>query len=89
MQSELEKWIQEHALHSAHHNGKATFRFYSHELIALLDGKVLCDAEPVAWLCKSADGLVDATASEFVRDDYARFKREITPLYKAAGAGEG
>lgn len=38
--------------------------------------------KPVAWMCDANDGAnADATASELVRDDYARFGREITSLY--------
>lgn len=38
--------------------------------------------KPVAWMCDANDGInVDATARELVRDDYARFGRQITPLY--------
>lgn len=82
MQLELEKWISEYR----RWDDEWGWVIPLDDLRALLEGKVLCHAEPVAWLCKSADGLVDATASEFVRDDYARFKREIMPLYKPAGA---
>lgn len=39
-------------------------------------------SNPIAWMCDANDGAnADATASERVRDDYARFGREITPLY--------
>ena len=39
------------------------------------------DEKVVAWLCDAGDGVnVDATPREFVRDDYARFGRIITPL---------
>jgi len=37
--------------------------------------------KPVAWMCDANDGAnADATASDRVRDDYARFGRTITPL---------
>lgn len=46
-------------------------------------------AKVVAWLCEANDGSnIDATAREFVRDDYARFGRNITPLIPASVLGE-
>jgi hypothetical protein len=40
------------------------------------------ELKPVAWMCDANDGAnADATTSERVRDDYARFGRTITPLY--------
>jgi hypothetical protein len=60
------------------------------DVCALLAGKVLCEKEPVAWLCRAIDGNVDATANPTVRDDYRRFKRSITNLYAPASPfGDG
>jgi hypothetical protein len=51
-------------------------------LRASMEGKVLCDAEPVAWLCDANDGQnKDAVVTLHGRDTYARHGRTITPLY--------
>jgi hypothetical protein len=55
---------------------------------ALLSRFVLCEKEPVAWLCSAADGNVDATPRSFVREDYRRFGRTITNLYAPADIGK-
>lgn len=39
------------------------------------------EAEPVAWLCKSKDGQVDAATTTHQKDTYARVGREILPVY--------
>lgn len=39
------------------------------------------ELKPVAWLCAAKDGEnVEATSREFIRDEFARFGRIITPL---------
>jgi len=84
---ELEKWIAAHTIKIAAFDEPA-FIIRPDDLRALLAGKVLCNAEPVAWLCRAIGGHVDATAKPTVRDDYRRFKRTITNLYAPADIGK-
>jgi len=90
MQAELEKWIADHWWCIVHEDEECDCSngFVStDDLRALLSRFVLCEKEPVAWLCRAIDGNVDATANPTVRDDYRRFKRSITNLYAPADIG--
>jgi hypothetical protein len=88
MQAELEKWIEENKVMAHIFNEHGEHMVPLNALRALLADKVLCDAEPVAWLCSAADGNVDATPRSFVREDYRRFGRTITNLYAPADIGK-
>jgi hypothetical protein len=49
MQTELEKWIERHQLERYNGGGIRDMTITTRDLRALLEGKVLCNAEPVGY----------------------------------------
>lgn len=85
LQDVVERFIAEHETEAECGAGSFIKCIDTQDLRAFLEQYVLCEREPVAWLCRqTADGNVDATARREVMMDYARFKREITELHAPA-----
>lgn len=107
LQLELEKWIQEHRFPKDGNKRPEHQSFVIREadLRALLEGKVLCHAEPVAYRHErdGTEGIpeneIDVrlsfhASSDVVwgmpgRDYCEAFPATVVPLYKAAGGGVG
>jgi hypothetical protein len=70
MQAELEKWIEENKVMAHIFNEHGEHMVPLNALRALLAGKVLCDAEPVAWMNPN-DWIAYTTRQEGDRPLYA------------------
>lgn len=89
MQTELEKWIENHAIYSA--DQKAPVILLD-DFEALLGGKLLCNAEPIGYLYQHEDTGITTSVSAQAHDcGFERLNPRyalIGPLHKPADIGK-
>jgi hypothetical protein len=85
MQTELEKWIAAHTIKIAAFDEPA-FIIRPDDLRALLAGKVLCENEPVAWMCPIHEDLALSPREGWLAL-YAPAESDKPDIFSAAKTG--